>query len=78
MIKYLENKTLVDHLSRSDKNSDTNWKYPSREDIHLVESEQVVKCTIKGQWDMAADSRKRLFTLENVKTISYAVKQHVT
>ena len=59
----------IDHLHRLLDGSHSKWKYPSREDVQLVESDQIIKCDIHGQWDYSADSRKRLFTVTNVKTI---------
>ena len=68
----------VDHLSRANKTSDTKWKYPSTADVQLVNREQIVECNIVGQWDMNADSRKRLYTLENHKALSFASQKHIS
>ena len=53
---------LVDHLARV--SSDSKWKYPSHEDVHVQEMdpEQIVPCEIKGKWDMATNLRKSLFS----------------
>ena len=74
----MDDKLSVDHLAHSVKNYHSKWKYPSQEDVQLVEMDQVVDCNITGQWDMAADSRKTFYTLDNAKNIAYAVKQHIT
>ena len=67
----------VDHLHRVLDSSHTKWKYPSREDVQTVEPEQIVKCDIKGQWDYSPDSRKKLFSVTNVKTICGAFQKYV-
>ena len=67
--KSVDNMLLVDHLARKLKNSHSKWKYPSTEDIQLVEPDQLVECIVEGEWDLTADSRKRLFTLSNIKTM---------
>lgn len=66
---------LVDHLARV--SSDSKWKYPSQEDLQEVGPEQIVPCKITGEWDIAANSRKRIFSVTNVKAISYAFQQYV-
>ena len=73
----MDDKLSVDHLARGIKNSHSKWKYPSKEDIQLVEMDQVVDCNIIGEWDMAADLRKRFYTLSNAKDIAYSVKQYI-
>lgn len=67
----------VDHLKRTLENSDTNWKYPSREDVQNVYSDQIVEVEVDGEWDMVADSRKRQFHLRNSKAVSCAFKKHI-
>ena len=69
---------IVDHLVRVLKNSDTRWKYPSREDIHEVDSDQLVNCVIEGEWDMAPDARKRYYDLKDIKSICFAFNKHVS
>ena len=77
-IKDIENgKYSVDHLARVLKNSDSNWKYPSHDDIQLADSDQIVKCTVDGEWDMLANARKRIFTVKNITTIIYAFENHI-
>ena len=67
---------VVDHLACKLKNS--KWKYSSKGDVQQVEKDQiVVDCTIEGEWDMEADFRKRLFDLNNSKTIEFAYKKHI-
>ena len=75
--KIDDGKLSVDHLARKLKESDSKWKYPSQEDIHLADPAQIVKCNIEGEWDLTADSRKRLFTVTNLKTITCAFRQHI-
>ena len=77
-IKDIENgKYSVDHLARVLKNSDSKWKYPSHDDIQLADSDQIVKCTVDGEWDMLANARKRIFTVKNITTIIYAFENHI-
>ena len=61
---------LVDHLVRV--SSDSKWKYPSHEDLQEVGPEQIVPCEVLGEWDMAPNSRERLFSVTNIKAISHA------
>ena len=69
---------IIDHLHRVLDGSHTKWKkYPSRENIQTVEPEQIVDCDIQGQWDYSPDSRKRLFSVSNVKTICGAFQKYV-
>ena len=77
VVKRMDDKLSVDHLARGIKNSHSKWKYPSKEDIQLVEMDQIVNCNIIGERDMAADSRKRFYTLSNAKDIAYSVKQYI-
>ena len=53
------------------------WKYPSKVHIQTVEPEQIVKCDVEGQWDYTPDSRKRIFSVSNIKTICSAFEKHV-
>ena len=71
-------KYSVDHLARKLKNSDSKWKYPSQEDIQLTDPVHIVDIEVVGEWDLSADSRKRLFTLSNIKTVLCAVRKHVS
>ena len=75
--KKVDGQLIVDHLARVLKNSDTAWKYPSKEDLQPVYDDQIVNCTISGEWDMTGDLRKRVFKLENAKDISFASTKHV-
>lgn len=74
---YLSMSLSVDHLSRSLKSSHSKSKYPSKEDIQLIEIDQVVDCDVKGEWDITADIRKRLYTLNNADYIAYSVEQYI-
>jgi hypothetical protein len=69
----------VDHLRRALESSNSKWKYPSNEDIQEVSSEQIIKIKVQGDWDLVADSRKRLFSLDvdNVNAIQCAFDLHV-
>ena len=58
-----------DNLHRVLKDSHTKWKYLSWEDIRRVEHEQIVKCDVEGRWDYTPGSRKRMFSVTNIKTI---------
>ena len=74
--KLLSNAKLsVDHLVRT--TSDSKWKYPSQEDLQEAGPEQIVQCEVNGDWDMSADSRKRRFSITNVKAISCAFQRHI-
>ena len=60
------------------KGLDSKWKYPSQEDIQLTDPVQIVNVELVGEWDLSADSRKRLFSLSNIKTVLCAVNKHVS
>ena len=51
---------------------------PSKEDIQLIDVDQIVKCDIDGECVMTADLRKRFFNLSNAKTISCAYKEQIS
>ena len=68
---------MVDHLTRTLKTCHSKWKYPSREDIQEVSPEQIMKCRVEGDWDLQADTRKRLFSLSNVNTIMCAAELQI-
>lgn len=78
-VKSIENNNMcrVDHQQRVLEGSHTKWKYPKREDVQTVESEQIIKCNIQGEWDFSADSRKRLFTITNIKDIVGAFQKFI-
>ena len=57
---------LVDHLHRVNSGSHQTWGYPSKEDFHLSEQDQILPCEIIGQWDLR-DHRNAWFALKNVK-----------
>ena len=59
------------------KSSTLHWKYPKTEDIQTAEKEQIVPCKIIGEWDNSSETRKRLFTLKNMKQICTAFQKHV-
>ena len=69
---------LIDHLARAVNNSHSKWKYPSKEDIQLIDLDQIVECNIDGECDMPADLRKRFFNFSNVKTILCAYKKNIS
>ena len=62
------------------KNLDSKWKYPLREDVQLVELDQIGECSVEGEWDTSPDCRKRMFSLFNAKTILSEFKNilHIT
>ena len=63
--KKVNGKFIIDHLLRSIKNSNTKWKYLTREDIQIVEPDQIIQCDVSGEWDLTS-SRKRCYTLANL------------
>ena len=67
----------VDHLQRKLQKSDSNWKYPSREDVQMVYRDQIISIEVEGEWDMVADSRKRHFHLTNSLAITCAFNEHI-
>ena len=70
-------RSTSDHLHRKQQSLDTEWKYPSKEDVQRAEEEQIVRCSVKGEWDITPDKRKRVFVLGNRNEILEAVKNHV-
>ena len=67
---HVNDRYVVDHLHRVLKGPHSKWKYPSKEDIQVVEPEQIVDCVVEGEWDISPDSRKRMFSLSNTKVIT--------
>ena len=72
-----ESTYTIDHLHRKLKSLDTEWKYPSTEDVQQVEKAQIVRCEVEGEWDIAPDKRKRIFVLKNRNKIVESVRNHV-
>ena len=48
---------------------DNKWKYPVKEDIAIVDADQIMICDITGEWDVHAD-RNMTFTLRNHEFIN--------
>ena len=72
-----DNGYQIDHLHRSDISSESQWKYPSKEDIQAADVDQIVDCTVEGAWDISPDKRKRVFTISNLKCVRNAFKNHI-
>ncbi|KAG1652087.1 hypothetical protein GQR58_026544 [Nymphon striatum] len=72
----INNGYIVDHLHRVGPGCHIKWKYPSTEDVQTAELEQIVNCTVKGEWDITPDTRKRFFIIENIKAIKAAFQSH--
>ncbi|KAG1655467.1 NADH dehydrogenase [ubiquinone] 1 alpha subcomplex assembly factor 3 [Nymphon striatum] len=68
----INNGYIVDHLHRVVPGCHIKWKYPSTEDVQTAELEQILNCTVKGEWDITPDTRKRFFIIENIKAIKAA------
>ena len=58
----VENGFFIDHLHWVVKKRNTQWAYPSTEDIQIAEKEQVLHCKLKGEWN--------LNDLRNIKYVS--------
>ena len=64
-----ENDTyVIEHLERVRRGCNLKWRYPTTEDIQVVEGDQLLDCEINGDWDVLAD-RNMCFTLQNHKFI---------
>ena len=48
----VENGFFIDHLHWVVKKRNTQWAYPSTEDIQIAEKEQVLHCKLKGEWNL--------------------------
>ncbi|KAG1681045.1 Pyruvate carboxylase, mitochondrial [Nymphon striatum] len=72
----INNGYIVDHLHRVVPGCHIKWKYPSTEDVQTAELEQIVNCTVKGEWDITPDTRKRFCIIENIKAESGADAIH--
>ena len=68
---------VVDHLHRVAEGCNNKWKYPSTEDIQTAEAEQIISCSIEGNWDITPDTRKRHFSLQNQKLVEKKFACHV-
>ena len=54
----------VDHLERFQINLSSRWRRPVSDDVQDVEYEQIVSCTIQGNWTMD-DDENPIFILLN-------------
>ena len=54
----------VEHMQRCEKASNLKWKYPSKPDIQSVTLEQILDCSVIGEWKILS-SRNSEFTLLN-------------
>ena len=63
-----QNGLLVDHLHHIEPDSHSKWAYPTKEDVQVAQHDQILKCTVIGEWDLK-DPRKTRFTLTNIKDI---------
>ena len=59
---------IIEHL-RVDLDSNLKWKYPTSNDICVVEADQILQCEIDGEWDVIND-RNMTFTLHNHEHIN--------
>ena len=67
-----ENKEFnIEHLHRDKKGSDLKWLYPDMADVCKVESAQILKCGIVGEWDVLHRNMK--YTLLNHEQIENQV-----
>lgn len=58
---------IVDHLERL-THDNVYWKYPDPEDIQEVTAEQILPCSVDGEWDISEDDQME-FTLRNAGAI---------
>ena len=58
----------VEHLQRCEKNSNLKWKYPAKPDIQNVALEQILVCSVVGEWNIL-NNRNSEFTLRNHEAI---------
>ena len=63
----------MDQLYRNSVDSDSLWKYPEVEDVHVVENEQTVPLQVNGDWKLLG-SRNIKYIVQNVKDIVAAFK----
>ena len=54
----------VEHVQTCEKASNLKWKYPSKPDIQSVTPEQILDCSVIGEWKILS-SRNSEFTLLN-------------
>ena len=60
---------VIEHLDQVSMDSNLKWKYPTSNDICVVEAEQILQCEIDGEWDVVND-RNMTFTLHNHEVIN--------
>ena len=58
----------VEHIQRCEKESNLKWKYPSKPDIQSVALEQILDCSVIGEWNILSN-RNSEFTLRNHEAI---------
>ena len=59
---------VIEHLERVRQGCNLKWRYPTTEDIQVVEGDQLLDCEINGDWDVLPD-KNMCFTLQNHKFI---------
>ena len=60
---------VIEHLDQVSMDSNLKWKYPTSNDICVVEAEQILQCEIDGEWEVVND-RNMIFTLHNHEVIN--------
>ena len=58
----------VEHIHRWTKDSNLKWRYPSKPDIKDVVPEQILECSVEGDWNIL-NNRNSEFTLRNHELI---------
>ena len=68
-LKVLDNDLFkVEHLQRCKTADNLKWKYPSKSDIQTVAPEQVLECSVLGEWNILSN-RTSEFILRNHELI---------
>ena len=60
----------VEHIHRTEKDSNLKWKYPTKSDIIPIEDDQILDCEIHGNWNILSN-RKSGFILTNHEEIQF-------
>lgn len=65
--KINDNEYIADHLERTLKSNNIQWRYPVQDDTSNVYAEQIINLKIEGTWDMTQTARNMKFVLGNAK-----------
>ena len=61
---------LVDHLEREGDGNDYTWKYPLADNVHKVETNQIIPVKVLGDWNVMRNAYHMRFCVRNAADIA--------